>query len=464
MGEGGARLSERPLAGALVSGGRKGLARDQPFDSLPERAFEDLLVPFGPAFMPGVLVSDPEAIRRVLVEAPADYPKMRIDDAFFSAIFGEGLLSLTGEDWRRHRRIMAPAFDPRSVQAYGPAITQAIARFRARWAALPDEAPVAIEAEMNALALDIIAGAVFATDSEAVKDEVGLSLKAGVGEALSANLLDIVPGLAEVRMSRRRRRMRAASAGLDAMLARLIEERAAGAARAGPEDLLTRLVRAREEGGGLSTSEVRDEVVTIFMAGHETTATTLMWIWYVLAERPAAARRLHEELDATLQGRAAETADLPRLPFTRRLVEEAMRLYPAAPGISGRRAARDDVLAGRRVRRGTLINIVPWVIHRHRALWDDPETFDPDRFLPERAEGRPRFAYLPFGAGPRVCIGQRLAMDETMLILASLAQDVDPWREGGEPPRLKAVITLKARGGMEMRLRKRRPRCAAPGP
>jgi cytochrome P450 len=192
------------------------------------------------------------------------------------------------------------------------------------------------------------------------------------------------------------------------------------------------------------------------MAGHETTANTLSWTWYLLAQRTRSAARLHAELDDVLGGRPPGPEDLPRLTFTRRVIEESMRLYPAAPGLSTRRALADDEIAGRRIPKGAAVSILPWVLHRHRMLWDDPEGFDPDRFSPERAAGRPRFAYLPFGAGPRVCIGQVLAMNESILLLATLAQHYQPRLSPDADVVPRPNVTLQMRHGLRMTLDRRR--------
>jgi cytochrome P450 len=418
---------------------------------LTDRAFEAPIVTGRSLFGPYALISDPAGVRRVLVENAANYPKAAMDLRFFTALFGGGLLGSDGEVWRRHRRVMAPAFDPRSVAAYGPAIVATVQAFLARWEALPEGALIDMAQEMKALTLQVISRTVFSTDSEEIIGLVGGALTRGLEAAATANVLDLVPVIGELRMRARERRLAADSAALDGAIERLVRERLANLAGA-PADLLTRLAAALDEegGGGLSPREIRDEIVTIFMAGHETTANTLSWIWYVLSQRPAEARRLAAELDLALGDRPPAQEDLPRLVFTRRVVEESMRLYPAAPGLSTRRALAADEVCGHRIPKGAAVSVLPWVLHRHRRLWDDPETFDPDRFSPERSAGRPRFAYLPFGAGPRVCIGQVLAMNETILILAALAQTYSPRLAPDAEVVPAANITLQMKHGLKM--------------
>jgi cytochrome P450 len=258
-------------------------------------------------------------------------------------------------------------------------------------------------------------------------------------------------------MRRREARIATLFAPLDGAVERLTAQREA-APSAFPADLLGRLVAAKDldTGAGMTPREVRDEVVTIFAAGHETTAVTMVWLWYLLSQHPREETRLHAELDAALGGRAPSGEDLPRLPYARRVVEETMRLYPAAPGLSTREALEDDEICGQRIRRGTNIGISPWILHRHRKLWEDPERFDPDRFAPERSAGRPRFAYLPFGAGPRICIGMGLAMNEAILILATLAQRWRPRLASDAQVALRHNVTLQPRHGLKMILERRK--------
>jgi cytochrome P450 len=448
-----------PLAGARQPGpGVRGRRprREQLF-GLGDRAFEAPIIAGRTLLGRYILINDPAGVRRVLVENAANYPKTDMDHRFFTALFGGGLLGSRGDVWRRHRRIMAPAFDPRSVAAYGPAMAATARTFLARWEAMPDGAPVDMAEEMTAVTLQVISRTVFSNDSDEIVDLIDGTLARGLEAAAQASLLDLLPVIGEIRMRARERLMARASARLDAGVAKLVRDREANLTAA-PADLLTRLVAAKDEegeGGGLTPKEIRDEIVTIFMAGHDTTANTLTWTWYLLAQRPAQAARLHDELDRVLAGRPPEAEDLPSLTFTRRVVEESMRLYPAAPGLSTRLALADDVVCGEKVHKGAKVSILPWVLHRHRRLWDDPETFDPDRFTPERSAGRPRFAYLPFGAGPRVCIGQVLAMNETILILAALAQRYAPTLAPDANVTPLANITLRPREGLKMKLERR---------
>jgi cytochrome P450 len=225
----------------------------------------------------------------------------------------------------------------------------------------------------------------------------------------------------------------------------------------GKLDLLGRLVGALDDetGARLTPREVRNEVLTIFVAGHETTASAMTFVWYALSQQPEWEEKLHAELDEVLGGRTPTDADLPKLGLTRRIIEETMRLYPPAPGLSARVAVEADEIAGTRIPAGAAILIVSWILHRHRSLWEDPDRFDPDRFLPARSLGRPRFAYLPFGGGARVCIGQVLAMNEATLILATLAQRFRLKLRPGYQVAIQHRITIRPRGGLPMIISRR---------
>ena len=243
---------------------------------------------------------------------------------------------------------------------------------------------------------------------------------------------------------------------LDGTIYKLIARREKAPSDA-PRDLLDRLIAARdaETGLGMSEQEVRDEVVIIFLAGHETTAVTMTFVWYLLSQHPRVEEKLHEELARVLGGRVPDHADLANLTYTRSIIEELMRLYPPAPGLSARAAASDDTICGQRVKKGQMIIVMPWVLHRHTKLWDEPLRFDPERFSPENRSKISRFGYLPFGGGPRICIGAQLATNEATLILATLAQRFRLHLAPGANVELRARITLRPVGGIPMVVEKR---------
>jgi cytochrome P450 len=400
-----------------------------------------------------VIANEPTAVRHVLLDNAANYRKSEISRRLLEPGLGRGLLTSEGQTWRRHRRIMAPAFDHRSIVGYSPLMTEVAEDLLVRWDALPDGAAADVAAAMMHVTLHIISRAMFSSDSDEIVDIVANGV-----ERYQASMRPTLPDLLGLPdwISRlgRRRRARCYLGKFDRAVDRLLDARTRAAGQ--PRDLLARLIAARDEetGGGMTAEEVRDQVVTIFMAGHETTAVALTWTWYLISQHPAVEARLHAELDSVLDGRAPRHEDLANLPYTRMVIEESMRLYPPAHTLARQALAEDEVL-GARVPAGATVLVVPWLLHRKASIWQRPDCFEPDRFLPERSAERPRFAYLPFGAGPRICIGAAFAMAEAMLILATVAGRYRLRLEPGHPVEPQGLITLRARHGMKMLLHRR---------
>ena len=425
------------------------------FEIVPLEAFEQPVYLSKTILGQVLMVNDPEGVRRVLLDNVANYPKNDLEIEFFSAMFGEGLLSAPGPKWRVHRKVMAPSFGTRTVESYAPAMIDSALAFSQQWDALPDRAEIDIAEEMKVLTLKIICRTMFSADADELAGCARDALEFAQG-SLEFGLLDVLPVIGPRRIKRTVDAIRAHFKGMDAAIYRLIGEREKIRDEA-PKDFLTRLVAAKDpdNGAGLSATEVRDEVITIFMAGHETTAVTMTWVWYLLSQHPSEEASLHEELDAVLRGRTPTVDDLPNLPYTRMIIEEAMRIYPPAPGISIRQAKEADDICGFKVSPGLQILISPWILHRHRRLWDEPERFDPTRFSKEASDKRPRFAYLPFGGGPRVCIGATLAMTEATLILAVLAQKFRLRLKEPQEVKLQTRITLRPKNKLMTILERR---------
>ncbi len=434
-------------------------SRGNAFEIIPLEAYEQPIYLTKSALPLGqvLIVNDPEGIRRILLDNVANYPKHDLGDEFFTAMFGEGLLSAPYPKWRVHRKVMAPSFGTRTVESYAPAMIDTTLAFARLWDELPESTEMDIAAEMKSLTLKIICRTMFSSDADELAEYARGALDFAQ-DSMEFGLLDVLPVIGPRRIRRAQEAIRAHFEGMDAAIYRLITEREKIRDEA-PKDLLTRLVAAKDpdDGVGLSATEVRDEVVTIFMAGHETTAVTMTWVWYLLSQHPAEEAKLHQELDAVLGGRNPTAEDLANLPYTRMIIEEAMRVYPPAPGITIREAQEADEVCGFKVTPGMQIMIAPWVLHRHRRLWDHPERFDPTRFTKESSEKRPRFAYLPFGGGPRVCIGATLAMTEATLILAVLAQRFRVRLKEPQEISLQTRITLRPKNGMMTILERRRP-------
>lgn len=433
------------------------VARDNVIAGIPAAAYLEPIYELKHAFGRMFIVSDPAGVKRILLDNAANYPKAAISSRIMSAAFGDGLLTSDGEKWRKHRRIMAPSFDHRSIIAYTPAMVETIASFIEKWDHFAPNTQIDIDSEMTELALRIISRTMFSSDSDGICRLVGDTLQDGI-EAMSFGLMDALPVIGHWRMGRKMDHIHSIFSALDASIGKLIEARVAAPDQAGPIDLLGRLAAARdvESGAGLTTQEVRDEVVIIFIAGHETTAVAMTFVWYLLSKHPWAEAKLHQELAEVLQGRPPKYEDLEDLPYTRQLIQEAMRLYPPVPSLTERQPTADDVVCGVQIPKGAQVAIMPWILHRHQTLWDHPDRFDPDRFSPQNSAGRDRFAWLPFGGGPRICIGAALAMAEASLILATIAQRFRFRFVEDQQITLKSKITLRPRNGIKLTVEPRR--------
>jgi cytochrome P450 len=344
-------------------------------------------------------------------------------------------------------------FHPRRVQSFVPVMTSVTEAMLARWDALPSDRPVDIADHMMRLTLEIIARTMFS-------DDLGGAI-AALGQAATeyqlsrgrSSLIDLF-GLPRWVPRPGERAAARAVARMDRMIDGLIARHRENGADT--EDLLTLLLAARdaETGEPMSDTQIRDEVATILLAGHETTANALAWTWYLLSGDTAVAARLHAELAVVLGGRAPTAEDLPNLVYTRMVLEEAMRLYPPAHSFS-RQAVAEDWIAGRHIPAGAVVIMAPWLLHRHRKLWKEPDEFNPKNFAPERAAARSRLAYVPFGSGPRSCIGASLAMTEALVILAMVAQRYAPRLVPNHRVMPIGLITLRPEGGMPVFLDQR---------
>ena len=427
------------------------------FEAIPLPAYEKPVWEWKSVFGHNFVISDPAGVKRVLLDNVANYPKTEMETKMLGAIVGEGLLVSQGEKWKSHRRLMAPSFDFKSIVAYAPAMVSSAQSFADAWGAKGAGTVVDIAEEMTHLTLEVISGTMFSADGNELGRLVESSLNK-MSDAIDFGILDVLPLIGPPRMKRKMARIHENFMAMDATMQALIRARETVQGGA-PRDLLDRLIAARdsETGVRLTNDEVRDETVIIFLAGHETTALALTYTWYLLSQHPQVEAKLHAELERVLGGRNPVHDDLVNLPYTRMVIEESMRLYPPAPGLSNRAVLADDEVSGVKIPKGANVAIIPWVIHRHRLLWDHPETFDPERFSPERSQGRHRFAYLPFGGGPRVCIGMALAMAEALLILATMAQRFRLKLVSGQDIVLQHRITMRPRDGIKMILSPRKP-------
>ena len=395
-----------------------------------------------------VLLSDPEHIRDVLVVRQKNFTKGRgLERA--KLLLGEGLLTSEGEHHRRQRRMAQPAFHRARVAGYGTVMADFAARERDRWR---DGAVLDVHSHMMALTLAVVGKTLFEADVEGEAREIGEALTTSFQSFSIAMLpfsewLERLPIPATLRFKRARAR-------LDRTIYRMIDERRQTGEDRG--DLLSLLLLSQDtegDGAGMTDLQLRDEAMTIFLAGHETTANLLTWAAWLVATHPSVEAALHSEIDAVLGGpvggRLPTAADLDRLPYTRSVVAESMRLYPPA-WILGRRAIDAFEIGGFHVPARTIILMSQYLVHRDPRWWPEPDVFMPERWTDDAAAARPKMAYFPFGAGTRVCIGEQFAWMEAMLLLATIAQH---WRLRPVPGHrvdVQPLITLRPRHGMPM--------------
>lgn len=399
---------------------------------------------------PFFLVSGPDELQYVLRDNHHNYSK-GYDQA--KPLLGEGLVTSEGDFWFRQRRLMQPHFNRSQIPQYAPHFMQATEEMLECWEEIAEAGkPVNAAEEMMRLTQTIILRTMFSTDVEEKAGTIGAAFDRTL-EFLNQVLFAPVDWVTKLPTPANLRNKRALDY-LDSFVYGLIERRRASDNR--PDDLLTRLLEARdpENGKGMDDTQIRDEVMTIFLAGHETTANALAWTWYLLSEHPEVEQRLHAEVDEVLQGRHPTPEDLPNLPYTDLIFQEVLRLYSPA-WMFARHTVEDDELGGYHIPAGQMLMISPYVTHRLPQHWEDPERFDPERFTPERSKERHRFAYIPFGGGPRLCIGNNFATMEARLILARVAQQFRLELVSGYQVEPKPIATLQPKPGVEVYLRRR---------
>ena len=397
---------------------------------------------------PSYLVNDPEGVRSVLVTNSRNYGKSTIQYSALSLVTGEGLLSADTAEWKRQRPMVQPAFHRETLTSIVAHVATASERIIDDWNALPEGAVVDIDAAIMNAALEVVGHALFGSD---------LSADADALTTATLDALDVVIARARVPITPPawvptpgNRKLNSSVAALDVAVHSMLDSRGV---REVPVDMLDLLILARDdEGHALTETEIRDQVVTFIVAGHETVASALTWTFALLAENPEIMRTLQAEVDAVLGGNAAQFADYQRLPFARAVVDETLRLYPPAWLIT-RNSLGDDVLGGYDVPEGSLIIMSPWLLHRHPDIWSHPDRFDPLRFIDGDID---RSAFIPFGAGPRQCIGRDFAYVEAVLLLASLVAHFDVEYPAGEhcPPAVP-LVTMRPARGLHLRVRTR---------
>jgi cytochrome P450 len=394
-------------------------------------------------------ITVPELIHQILVTDAAKYHKpKRMRDALKS-FAGNGLLLSEGDFWKRQRKLAQPAFHSKRIESYATTMVDYTYRMLEGWRA---GAEILLDREMMKLTLSIVSKTLFDADVASDAARVGVLLT-DVLEA-SNNRLMAVFTLPEWIKTPGRRRTERAVRELDAIIQRFIDERRRSGQDKG--DLLSMLLLAVDETGSMDDKQLRDEAMTLFIAGHETTAMALTWAWYLLSQHPDKLAKLQTELDTALAGRAPTLADLPNLPYTEMVIKEAMRLYPPAPGVS-REPIEPVSIAGFDVPAGSLINIQFFAMHRDPGYFPEPERFLPERFDKANTASIPDYAYLPFGGGPRVCIGNMFAMMEARLALAAIAQRFELALVPGQTVKPRQTLTIRPATSIRMTLKQRQP-------
>jgi cytochrome P450 len=416
------------------------------------RTYGDLVrIPTVPGY-PVYFLADPTAIEHVLVKNHKNYRKLGFITGPIRLLLGNGLFSSEGDFWLRQRRLAQPAFLRSAIVRFAAPMTTATEDLLRTWEAAPDGRTLDIVSEMMRLVLHIAGATLFGNDLAGDADALGVAERTII--EMVRHKMDNPLSLPLWAPTRRNRDFRRARRVLDGVVFRIIEARR-GSGPAG-KDLLDMLLAARDEetGSGMSDQQLRDEVMTLLFAGHDTTASALSWAWLLLARHPEVQEALHDEAAGRLAGRTPTAEDIPHLPLATAVFEEAIRLYPPAPAVARQSVAPDEI-QGFPVPAGAILMPSQWVTHRHPAYWETPEQFRPERFLPGRAQDRPKFAYFPFGGGPRACIGNTFALIEGALVLAALAQRFQVRSADDREVEIDLSLVLRPKHAVNLVVRKR---------
>jgi cytochrome P450 len=371
---------------------------------------------FGP--FPSIMFNRPEHVQSILVEHAYDFDKGLAIHNTFRPVIGDGIFSSEGDFHRRQRKLMSPPFQPRHIASYAGIMGHYGEQIQQTWL---DNAVIDINQQMTNLTMSIIGKALFDADVFTETDELGAPVTVTLAYIAHATSM-LFPPPYSWPLPRNLRTHKAVEVLRD-YIQRFIDERRSNSTER--NDFLSILLQARDDDGKpMSDEQLMAECLTLFGAGHETTATALSWTWYLLCQHPEMYQKVQEEVDSVLQGRTPTYDDLSRLPYCLQVFKEAMRLYPPVY-LTSRGALRDVEIDGYHIPKGRVVLLAPYTLHRREEYFPEPEKFDPERFTPEREKQLPRYAYLPFGAGPRICIGMYFAMMEGHLLLATLAQRVN---------------------------------------
>lgn len=413
-----------------------------------KREYGDI-VKFSMAGWETYLISDPAAIETILVTNHRNFTKHRFFWRHVTSIFGDGLLTANGAKWVQQRKLIQPAFHRDKIHGYGAVMVERTEKMLDSWR---DGETRDIHADMMRVTMEIVVRTLFGGDVEekdarAVHDAFNIAIEQiAFRFKRPIKIPNWIPVPGNIKFNRAVRE-------LDRLMYGFIRARRASTERG--DDLLSMLVDAKDEAGEVMTEQqLRDEMITMFLAGHETTAIAMSWTWYLLSQNPEAVAKLHEELDRVLQGRAPTADDVPRLEYTNRVVTESMRLFPPAYGF-GREAVEDCEVGGYHINARATVHMFPWILHRDERWFPEPERFNPDRWANDFAKTLPAFVYMPFGGGPRRCIGNTFAMMEAVLLVAAMAQRFKLTLAPDAVVEPFPSITLRPKYGMKMRVSER---------
>jgi len=400
------------------------------------------------------VANSPDIIRYVFVENKDNYerksPQMR---RALEPLLGDGLFISDGKTWASRRRIQTPMFDNAHIQMYSKTMISTIEEMANNWQAQGDGATIEAHTEMAKLAAEIIARTLFGEKLGAENSEAVVSAFADyqsvVKQMALSNFLGLPDWMPNVNAKLGKARVAAKT------IHEAVDTIIALAEKGGHEGtMVAELLKANkmESGEDLMTrKQIRNEIIVLFMAGHETTANVLAWTWYLISQAPEVEQKLHQELDSVLGGRTPEYADVEKLVYTRAILDETMRLYPPVPLLS-RQALKDDEIRGRKVPAGSIMLVAPWLIQRHKKFWKNPDSFIPERFMPG-AEKPKKFTYLPFSAGPRVCIGKSFGITESVLAIAIVAQRFRLTLPANADVKHECRLTLRPKGKLPMTMK-----------
>lgn len=432
-----------------------GLARKSFLSVWPAMAFSRPLLRIAVLKKQIFICNSPDTVQEAFVRKHEIYQRKSAQMRHaLEPLIGDGLFISDKETWRVRRRIVAPIIHASKVPDFFPAMAETVLERREAWRRLGTEAPVDVLREMAHLTAEIICRTIFGR--QLGRDYAGEVVESFTAYQRHIDQIDVqsLLGLPDWFPRFRGRAIRRSVRRIDAVLDEIITSYEARK-RDGETSVIGGLLEARDEDGTPLTREaIRNEASVIFMAGHETTANTLAWAWFLLSQAPKARARLHAELDTVLAGRTPEFSDIARLPYTRAVIEETLRLYPPVP-ILAREALADDRIGDWDVPKGSLVLVAPWLLHRNPTLWERADHFEPERFLGGARGGQSKFGYVPFAIGPRICAGLSFGMTESILSLAILAQEFDPQLQPGADIQPVCRLTLRPGDALPMRLRAR---------